>query len=46
MTVKELEEILMDMPEDAEIVLDLGSVNVIDISGVEFDKYQYAVYIY
>ena len=46
MTAKELKEALANVPDDAEIVMDLGGVNAISISGAEFDEYQYVVYIY
>jgi hypothetical protein len=46
MTAKELKEALANVPDDAEVYMDLGGVNAIGVSGAEFDEYQYAVYIY
>ncbi len=46
MTAKELKEALANVPDDAELAIDLGGVNAIGVSGAEFDEYQYTVYIY
>lgn len=46
MTAKELKEVLVTVPDDVEVYMDLGGINAIGVSGVELDEYQYAVFIY
>ena len=46
MTAKELKEALANVPDDVEVYLDLGGINVIGVSDVELDEYLYAFFIY
>ncbi len=46
MKAKELKEVLVNVPDDAEIFMDLDGIKAIGVSGTEFDEYQYAVFIY
>lgn len=46
MTAKELKEALANVPDDAKVCMDLGSVTTLGVIGAEFDEYQYTVYIY
>ena len=46
MTAKELKEALVNVPDDTEILMDLGGIKAIGVCGTELDEYQNAFFIY
>lgn len=45
MTVKELKEALVNVPDDAVVALDFGGCNAIEAQESEFDDFQNIFYI-
>ena len=39
MTAKELKEALANVPDDAEVYIDCGSVKLIKVDNAEYDEY-------